>query len=127
MNQRLSVYTRTQTLNAYGEKSNGYTLSGSVWGRVKHKAPGESLVSSKHKAIHNIEITARNFTGTNGDEIEYNGYRWEVEGVRRKYRQNNITIIANRLHKVVAAIEYYLQPDGSSFYLTPTGDKYLQP
>ncbi len=84
-------------------------------------------MSFKNKPISVIHITARNFSGTTGDEIEYSGYRWEIEGVRRKHRQNNITIIANRLRKVVPAIEYYIQPDGSSFYLTPTGDKYLQP
>ena len=76
------------------------------------------------QADSNIQITSRTFSGTEGDEIEYNGYRWEVEGVRRKHRQNNITIIANRLH---ASISYYFQPDGTSLYTSPTGDDYIQP
>ena len=124
MNQRLSIYTRSQSLNTYGERSSTYTLSGYVWGRVKHKIGKEPLTSSKMQADSNIQITSRTFSGTEGDEIEYNGYRWEVEGVRRKHRQNNITIIANRLH---AAISYYLQPDGTSLYTSPTGDDYIQP
>jgi|15BtaG_2_1085339.scaffolds.fasta_scaffold00719_11 hypothetical protein len=127
MNQRAQIYARQTSLNGYGEKSSVYSLLGSVWGRIKHKAPGESLISSKHKPVHNIEITARNFGGSTGDELEYNGYRWEVEGVRRRHRSNNIQIIANRLYSTANIIKYYRQPDGISSYLQPGGDKYLQP
>ena len=127
MNQRIKIYSRQSSTNSYGEQSDVYAQSGSVFGRAKHSVSNESLVSDKHQPTHKLEIASRYFSGTSGDQIEYAGFRWEVEGVRRRYRSNNITIIANRLHVAVAEILYYLQPDGSSYYLQPSGDKYLQP
>tara|TARA_R110000823_G_scaffold297453_1_gene417573 strand:+ start:77 stop:379 length:303 start_codon:yes stop_codon:yes gene_type:complete len=100
MNHRIAIYARTATLNAYGEQSDTYSLSGSVWGRVKHSAGDESVLSGKENAAQEINIVARNFSGTTGDEIEYDGYRWGIEGVRRKHRQLNTTITANRLRAV---------------------------
>jgi len=127
MNQRIKIYSRQSSVNSYGEQSDVYAQSGSVFGRAKHSVSDESLLSDKHQPTHKLEVTARHFSGTSGDQIEYAGFRWEVEGVRRKHRSNNVTIIANRLFTAVREIAYYLQPDGSSFYLTPTGDKYQQP
>ncbi len=121
MNQRIKIYSRQSSINSYGEQSEVYTESGSVFGRAKHSASGESIASDKHNPTHKLQITARHFSGTSGDQIEYAGYRWEVEGVRRRHRQQNITIIANRLHE---ALSFYVQPDGLSFYNTPTGNRY---
>lgn len=125
MNQRLRIYTRGTSLNSLGELSSVYTQSGSVWGRAKHYVDGQRIVSDKEKPQHKVEVVARHFSGTTGDQIEYNGYRWEIEGVRRNYRSSVINIIANRLYPEAA--KYYLQPNGTNFYLTPSGDKYLQP
>ena len=126
MNQRFKIYTRTQTLNDYGEKTDAFNYASSVWGRAKHSVSDDSLVSDKHQPIHRVEFEARSFPASSGDQIEYAGYRWEVEGVRRRHRSNNITVIANRLYAAVAS--YYLQPDGSSYYLQPDGSSYyLQP
>lgn len=127
MNQRFKIYTRTSTLNSYGEQTDAFALASSVWGRARHSVSDDTLTSDKHQPVHKIEFSARSFPASSGDQIEYAGYRWEVEGVRRRHRSSNITVIANRLYSAVADIAYYLQPDGSSFYLTPTGDKYQQP
>lgn len=127
MNQRFKIYTRTSSLNSYGEESNAFAYASSVWGRAKHSVSDDALMSGKHQPSHKVEFVARSFPATTGDQIEYAGYRWEVEGVRRRHRSNNVTIIANRLHEAVVTALYYLQPDGTSFYLTPAGDKYLQP
>jgi len=99
MNQRIKIYSRQSSINSYGERSDTYAQSGSVFGRAKHSVSDESLLSDKHQPIHKLEVTARHFSGTSGDQIEYAGYRWEIEGARRKHRSNNIKIIANRLYK----------------------------
>lgn len=127
MNQRFEIYTRTSNLNSYGEQTDSFVYASSVWGRARHSVSDDSLASDKHQPVHKVEFSARSFPASSGDQIEYAGYRWEVEGVRRRHRSNNVTIIANRLHAAVRQIAYYLQPDGASFYLTPTGDKYQQP
>jgi hypothetical protein len=72
-----------------------------------------------------VETKARHFSGNTKDHLEYLDYRWEIEGVRRSHRSGFIRIIANRLYAVVA--RKYLQPNGINFYLTPSGNYYLQP
>ena len=125
MNQRFKIYTRTSTLNSYGEKTDDYIYASSVWGRARHSVSDDVLQSDKHQPIHKVEFNARSFPAASGDQIEYAGYRWEVEGVRRKHRSNNVTIIANRLHR--ALDRFYNQPDGSSLYVAPSGEFYQQP
>lgn len=127
MNQRFSILTRQSSLNSLGELTDSYVQTSQAFGRAKHTVDGSKMVNNRPRPQHKVEIVARNFPATTGDQIEYAGYRWEVEGVRRRHRSSNITVIANRLYAAVADIAYYLQPDGSSFYLTPTGDKYQQP
>lgn len=125
MNQRFTILTRQSSLNSLGELTDSYVATGKVFGRAKHTVDGTKTVNNRPRPQHKVEIVSRNFSATTGDQMEYNGYRWEIEGVRRSRRANNITVIANRLH--AAAALYYLQPDGSSYYLTPAGDKYTQP
>jgi len=96
-----------------------------VFGKARHYTDGESLVSNKHRPLHKVEIKARHFSGNTKDHLEYLDYRWEIEGVRRSHRSGFIRIIANRLYAVVA--RKYLQPNGINFYLTPSGNYYLQP
>ncbi len=127
MNQRMELFTRGVSVNSYGEQDATYTTGGSIWGKVKLMVADEKLLSSKEQPVHGMSIVARFFSGTAGDRIEFNGYRWEIDGVRRSHRSGNISITANRIHAIAATIEYYLQPDGLSFYLQPGGDKYLQP
>lgn len=125
MNQRFKVYTRGSSLNSYGELSDTFTEGSSVFGKARHYTDGESLVSNKHRPLHKVEIKARHFSGNTKDHLEYLDYRWEIEGVRRSHRSGFIRIIANRLYAVVA--KKYLQPNGINFYLTPSGNYYLQP
>ena len=127
MNQRFIILTRQSSLNSLGELTDSYVETGKVFGRAKHTVDGTKAVNNRPRPQHKVEIVSRNFPATTGDQIEYAGFRWEVEGVRRKHRSNNVTIIANRLFTAVRDVAYYLQPDGASFYLTPTGDKYQQP
>ncbi len=101
MNQRFSIFTRTSTLNSYGEKTDAFVFASEVWGRAKHSVSDDSISSDKHQPVHKIEFKARSFPATTGDQIEYAGYRWEVEGIRRRHRSNNITVIANRLYEKV--------------------------
>jgi len=125
MNQRFKLYTRGSSLNSYGELSDTFTEGSSVFGKARHYTDGESLVSNKHRPLHKVEIKARHFSGNTKDHLEYLDYRWEIEGVRRSHRSGFIRIIANRLYAVVA--RKYLQPNGINFYLTPSGNYYLQP
>lgn len=125
MNQRMEIFTRGASINGYGERTDEYTTGGSIWGRVLRSVADDGVTSSKEQPVHSMSVMARFFTGTTGDRIEFDGYRWEIDGVRRSHRAGNISITANRIHAVVAS--YYLQPDGISFYLQPGGDKYLQP
>jgi len=125
MNQRFKLYTRGSSLNSYGELSDTFTEGSSVFGKARHYTDGESLVSNKHRPLHKVEIKARHFSGNTKDHLEYLDYRWEIEGVRRSHRSGFIRIIANRLYAVVA--KKYLQPNGINFYLTPSGNYYLQP
>ena len=125
MNQRMELFTRGVSVNSYGEQDATYATGGSIWGKVKLMVADEKLLSSKEQPVHGMSIVARFFSGTTGDRIEFNGYRWEIDGVRRSHRSGNISITANRIHAIASA--YYLQPDGLSFYLQPGGDKYLQP
>ena len=127
MNQRMELFTRGVSVNGYGEQDATYTTGGSIWGKVKLMVADEKLLSSKEQPVHGMSIVARFFSGTAGDRIEFNGYRWEIDGVRRSHRSGNISITANRIHAIAATIEYYLQPGGLSSYLQPGGDKYLQP
>ena len=124
MNQRFKIYTRGSSLNSYGELSETFTQGSSVFGRARHYTDGESLVSNKHRPLHKVEIHARHFGGGIKDHIEYLDYRWEIEGVRRSHRSSVIKIIANRLYAIVKG--KYLQPNGTNFYLTPSGNYYLQ-
>ena len=124
MNQRMELFTRGVSIDSYGEQDATYTTGGSIWGKVKLMVADEKLLSSKEQPVHGMSVMARFFSGTTGDRIEFNGYRWEIDGVRRSHRSGNISITANRIH---ATIEYYLQPDGLSFYLQPGGDKYRTP
>jgi len=125
MNQRFKLYTRGSSLNSYGELSDTFTEGSSVFGKARHYTDGESLVSNKHRPLHKVEIKARHFSGNTKDHLEYLDYRWEIEGVRRSHRSGFIRIIANRLYAVVA--KKYLQPNGINFYLTPSGNYYIQP
>lgn len=125
MNQRISLFSRSASLNAYGEQSDSFTSSGSIFASVKHKATSEKFDSGQHRIIHKATAIARHCSIGAGDEVEYAGFRWDVEGVRRSHRGGNITIELNRLYKLAAG--YYLQPNGVNFYLTPSGYKYLQP
>lgn len=127
MNQRLELYTRGVSINSYGEQDATYTTGGSIWGKVKLMVSDEKLLSNKEQPVRSMSIIARFFDGTTGDRIEYDGYRWEIDGVRRSHRSGNISITANRIHAIAPVLEYYLQPDGLTYYLTPTGDKYQQP
>lgn len=127
MNQRFTILTRQSSLNSLGELTSSYVETSKAFGRAKHVVSGTRLVNERPHPQHKVEIVARNFPATTGDQISYNGYIWEIEGVRRRHRSNNIDIIANRLHLAEVELLYYLQPDGTSFYLTPAGDKYLQP
>ena len=127
MNQRLELFTRGVSINSYGEQDATYTTGGSIWGKVKLTVSDEKLMSNKEQPIRSMSIMARFFSGTTGDRIEFDGYRWEIDGVRRNHRAGNISITANRIHAIAAAVEYYFQPDGLSYYLQPGGDKYLQP
>ena len=125
MNQRFKIFTRGSSLNSYGELSETFTQGSSVFGRARHYTDGESLVSRKHRPLHKVEINARHFSGSIKDQVEYLDYRWEIEGVRRSHRSGVIKIIANRLYALASG--FYLQPNGINFYLTPSGNKYLQP
>lgn len=125
MNQRISLFSRSASLNSYGEQSDSFTSSGSVFASVKHKATSEKFDSGQHRIIHKATAIARHCSIGAGDEVEYSGYRWDVEGVRRSHRAGNIKIELNRLYKLAAG--FYLQPNGINFYLTPSGNKYLQP
>ena len=127
MNQRFTILTRQSELNSLGELTSSYVETSKAFGRARHVVDGTSLVNERPHPNHKVQIVSRNFPATTGDQISYNGYIWEIEGVRRRHRSNNIDIVANRLHPVVAELFYYLQPDGVSLYLTPDGDKYLQP
>ena len=125
MNQRMELFTRGTSINSYGEQTDEYTTGGSIWGRVKRSVSDEGVKSSKEQPAHSMSVLARFFSGTTGDRIEFDGYRWEIDGVRRSHRSGNISITANRIHAIASG--YYLQPDGLSFYLQPGGDKYIQP
>ena len=119
---RLQIYAKSSAINSHGESE--LTTSFLRYLRVKLMVADEKLLSSKEQPVHGMSVMARFFSGTTGDRIEFNGYRWEIDGVRRSHRSGNISITANRIH---ATIEYYLQPDGLSFYLQPGGDKYRTP
>lgn len=125
MNQILYLYDRSSSLNSYGEQSDSFTFVGSVFASVKHKATSEKFDSGQHRIIHKATAVARHCSIGAGDEVEYAGYRWDVEGVRRSHRAGNIKIELNRLFKVPPG--KYTQPDGINFYLTPSGGYYLQP
>lgn len=125
MNQRINLFSRSASLNSYGEQSDSFTSSGSVFASVKHKATSEKFDSGQDRIIHRATAIARHCSIGAGDEVEYAGYRWDVEGVRRSHRAGNIKIELNRLYKLAAG--FYLQPNGINFYLTPSGNKYLQP
>lgn len=101
MNQRFTILTRQSSLNSLGELTELYVQTGKAFGKAKHSVSGTKLVNERPRPQHKVEIVSRNFPATPGDQIEYAGYRWEIEGVRRKHRSNNITIIANRLHVAV--------------------------
>ena len=100
MNQRISLFSRSASLNSYGEQSDSFTSSGSVFASVKHKATSEKFDSGQHRIIHKATAIARHCSIGAGDEVEYAGYRWDVEGVRRSHRAGNIKIELNRLFAV---------------------------
>jgi len=98
MNQRMELFTRGTSINGYGEQTAAYTTGGSIWGKVKLKVADEKLLSSKEQPVHGMSVMARFFSGTTGDRIDFDGYRWEIDGVRRSHRSGNISITANRIY-----------------------------
>ena len=131
LNRLLVIKSKGTTLNSFGEPNHStYSEYTSLWGNVAVSTATEKFVANSDHPFQVVSFKTRYRDDINTDMvIEYDGYRYDIEGIKRlgQRRKKHMVITALRDESIPVVLFNYFQPDGLSFYLQPGGDKYIQP